>query len=233
MRDDERRLQEALEGLMGGRSGLTVLEAGCGSLSHLRFPADTRVVGIDVAEDQLERNKQLDERICGDIQTCDLGSSRYDVIVCWNVLEHLANPEQALDRFARALRPQGLIVLSAPNLFCLKGLATRYTPYWFHLWFYRNVRGWKEAGTEGNPPFHAYLKTSASQAGIRRFARSKGLAVVYERSSGQGDSRDIIGRKSRKLDLFYRPLIFVVAGLTLGRISPRNIEYFTILRAGS
>jgi len=233
MRDDEHKLQEALDGLIGGRSGLTVLEAGCGSLSHLKFPADTRVVGIDIARDQLERNKQLDERICGDIETYDLGSSRFDAIVCWNVLEHLKSPEQALNRFARALRPQGLIVLSAPNLFCLKGLATRYTPYWFHLWFYRNVRGWKEAGTEGNPPFHAYLKTSASQGGIRRFARSKGLEVVHDRSSGEGDSRDIIGRKSRKLDLLYKPLIFVAAGLTLGRISPRNIEYFMILRARS
>lgn len=81
MRQEIERLQAAMNDLLSGRSGLTVLEAGCGSLLHLVFPDGTFVVGIDIRPDQLQRNKRLDERICGDIQTYDLGTCRSDGIV--------------------------------------------------------------------------------------------------------------------------------------------------------
>jgi SAM-dependent methyltransferase len=233
MGEEVRFLQDAMDSLVRGRTGITVLEAGCGSLSHLKFPEDTRLVGIDIAQDQLDRNTNLHERICGDIQTHDLGASRFDVIVCWDVLEHLEHPEQALGRFARALRDRGIIVLAAPNLLSPKGLATRFTPHGFHVWFYRNIRGWKEAGTRGNPPFRTFLRASMAPGAIRRFAEANGLVVAYERTAGSGDSRDIVGRKSWKVDLFVVPLNLLLLVVTLGRIDARKTQYFTILRKPS
>ena len=227
---DARLLQDEMDALLRGRTGVTVLEAGCGSMSRLRFPEDARLVGIDIAQDQLDRNPLLHERIHGDIQTHDLGASRFDVIVCWDVLEHLEHPKQALQRFARAVRDEGVIVLSAPNLLSPKGLATRLTPHGFHLWFYRNVRGWKAAGTEGNPPFRAFLKASMTLGAIRRFAEANGLEVAYERTSGSGDSVDIVGRKSWKVDLFVVPLNLLLLAVTIGRIDARKTQYFVILR---
>lgn len=230
VREEVTATQDAASGLLQGRTGLTVLEAGCGSLSHLKFPAGTRIVGIDIAQDQLDRNTYLDERIHGDIQTHDLGDSRFDAIVCWDVLEHLEHPEQALRRFAKAVRDEGIIILSAPNLWAPKGLATRLTPHAFHLWFYRNVRGWKEAGTLGNPPFRAFLRVSMTPGAIRRFAESNGLVVAYERTAGTGDSVDIVGRKSWKVDLFVVPLNLLLLAVSIGRIDARKTQYFIILQ---
>jgi SAM-dependent methyltransferase len=222
-------LQGAVNELLRGRTGLTVLEAGCGSLSYLKFPAGSRIIGIDIDQDQLGRNTQLNERIYGDIQTYDLGRSRFDAIVCWNVLEHLEHPEQALARFAAALRDDGIIILSAPNLLSPKGLVTRFTPLAFHVWFYRNVRGYKEAGTIGNPPFRTYLKSSMTPTALRGFARAQGLAVAYERVVGSGDSRDVLGRRSRTVDLFVVPLNLLLFVATLGRVDSRRTQYFIVL----
>jgi SAM-dependent methyltransferase len=229
VRDEITSLQHAVDALLGGRIAPVVLEAGCGSLSHLKFPHDTLLVGIDIAQDQLDRNKQLSERVCGDVQTYDLGASRFDAIVCWDVLEHLEHPEQALVRFARALRDDGIIVLSAPNPFSPKGLATKLTPYAFHLWFYRNVRGWKEAGTRGNPPFHTFLRSSMAPGAIRRFAARHGLSVAHDRAAGSGDSIDIVGRKRWKVDLVIVPINLLLLVGTLGRVDARKTQYFIIL----
>lgn len=224
------RFQKAVNELVAGRPGLRVLEAGCGSLSHVKFPQDVHIVGIDISQEQLDKNTYLQERILGDIQSYDFPDSSFDVIVCWDVLEHLSRPHEALKRFARVTRNGGIIVLSAPNLFSPKGIITKFTPYAFHLWFYRNVRGWKEAGTGGNPPFPTYLRASMSPRAIRRFAASNRLAVVHDRVFGYGDSRDVIGHRSRKVDLPVKILGCVLQILSFGAIKPREIQYLMILR---
>lgn len=145
------------------------------------------------------------------------------------MLEHLERPQQALERFPKALKPGGIIVLSSPTLWTLKGLITRLTPYCFHLWFYRNIRGWKEAGTEGNPPFPTFLKSQSTPEAIRRFAKQNGLSVAYERIVGYGDSRDILGRKSWRVDLALIPANLLLFLVSLGKINPRKVQYFMML----
>jgi len=36
------------------------------------------------------------------------------MIICWNVLEHLKRPEEALKRFHKGLKQGGIIVIMAP-----------------------------------------------------------------------------------------------------------------------
>src|SRR4051812_43178143 len=103
-------LQRHLTALLPADGSMTVLEAGCGSYSHVAAGPEAYVVGIDISADQLEQNTHVHEKVLGDIQTHDLGDARFDMIVSWDVLEHLAAPNSALERFARALRPGGLIV---------------------------------------------------------------------------------------------------------------------------
>ena len=126
--------------------GPDILEAGCGSRSHVIFPSTSRTIGIDISEKQLARNDGLDERICGDIQDYDFTEGSFDIIICWDVLEHLKEPTQALDRFYKAIRPNGLIILGLPNVLSLWGLITKLSPHWSHVWFYRIVFKKKEAG---------------------------------------------------------------------------------------
>lgn len=230
MQEQRRKLQQVVDSALAGKESPVVLEAGCGSLSHVSFPRESRIVGIDISEDQLERNKGLDERIHGDIQTYELPEDRFDAIVCWDVLEHVRKPEAALERFARAAREGGLIILSAPNPLSSKGILTKFTPYSFHLWFYRNIRGWKEAGTEGHPPFHTYMSWTMTPAAIRKFAAESGFSVLHESVSGRGDSVDVIGRKSASIDVVMKLINFFFRVVSLGSLQPERSQYFYVLQ---
>jgi SAM-dependent methyltransferase len=56
---------------------------------------------------------------------------RYDMIILFQVLEHLANPVQEINRYRQLLKPGGRIVIGVPNF---TSWQSRYAgPNWFHL----------------------------------------------------------------------------------------------------
>src|SRR5579862_6866063 len=94
--DLKETVSDVAGGLLKGRDRLKVLEAGCGSSSHVRLPGTVHAVGIDISAEQLAKNTAVQEKILGDIQQYRLPRGEFDVTVCWMVLEHLSNPGDAL-----------------------------------------------------------------------------------------------------------------------------------------
>ncbi len=100
-----------------------VLDVGCGGGAlgaGLKADLGCEVVGIegfpDAAETAAER---LDRVLCLDLDTfdevpADMGS--FDAIVFGDVLEHLRAPDRLLRTLLPALRPDGVLVLSIPNV---------------------------------------------------------------------------------------------------------------------
>jgi len=232
MQTERDKIQQVVDSALAGKESPVVLEAGCGSLSHVKFAAGAHIVGIDISAGQLERNTGLHERIHGDIQTYDLPEARFDAVVCWDVLEHVERPEAALARFAGAIREGGLIVLSAPNPLSSKGIITKFTPFSFHLWYYRNIRGWKEAGTEGNPPFPTCLSWAMTPAAIRKSAAENGLTILHESMSGRGDSVDVMGKKSASVDVVMKLINVFFRVASLGSLQPELTQYYYVLQKG-
>lgn len=163
------------------RDCLQVLEAGCGSRSHIELPASAVIAGIDISEKQLKRNIGLAIKIHGDIQTHDLGTELYDLIICWDVLEHVENPILALKNFFRAVRPKGFILLAFPNVLSLWGLATKFTPHWVHVYFYRKIFGNTNAGLEDNGPFPTYLDWRIAPTSLGSFFKEQGMEICFQR----------------------------------------------------
>ena len=91
MNDGNQDFQSILDQLLKGRGHIEVLEAGCGSISKVAFRAETTITGIDISKKQLERNKILDRKVLGDIQSYRFEREAYDVIVCRYVLEHISS----------------------------------------------------------------------------------------------------------------------------------------------
>jgi SAM-dependent methyltransferase len=172
-------LQNFLDRYLAEKSQPRILEAGCGSASHLCFKENCCLTGIDISEKQLQRNAQLHEKILGDVQYYRFQPETFDIIICWDVLEHLVKPELALDLFARAVKPEGIIILASPNPESFKGLLTRYSPHWFHVLFYRVAYHRAEAGQDDSAPFKAYLQTPMAPRSLRKFAHHKKLKIVY------------------------------------------------------
>lgn len=156
-----------------------VLDAGCGEAICLPLPRGIHVVGVDRSAAALQRNENLDEAILGDLETDPLPTAAFDVVICWNVLEHLARPERALENLSQALRAGGLLVLGLPNLLGPKALATKLTPYRFHLWIYRRVLGNRNAGQDGHAPFPTHLRWMLRPGRLQRALAQHSLELAY------------------------------------------------------
>ena len=148
--------------------------------------ADITVVDID--DDQIRNNTYARTKIRGDIQTHDFSGENFDLVVCNYVIEHIERPDKALINFASALAPSGLVVIAAPNPHSFTGAITKYTPHWFHVFFYRVVLGNKAAA--GPAP--------------RRSGRSTTLLfrpINFSNSAGATDIASSISRCSKSVQL--------------------------------
>ena len=103
-------------------SGKTVLDAACGTGYGSALLAETAqsVVGVDIARDAVEYarrhfgspNVQYAQADC---LALPLPSGHFDLIVAFEIIEHLENPEAFLAELRRVLHPSGLLILSTPN----------------------------------------------------------------------------------------------------------------------
>lgn len=114
-----RMLADALH----GRTGATVLDVGCGdgtaAAVAARLLPGHRIIGVDWSHDALRRAAP---RI-GTVVRAELGSGRLpfadgsaDAVLFSEVVEHLVDPDGALDELRRVLAPGGHLMLSTPNL---------------------------------------------------------------------------------------------------------------------
>src|SRR5262245_29865994 len=162
---------------------IATYEAGGGSTSFLPLEVLRRshVTVVDIDEDQIRNNDYAQEAILGDVQTHRFKPESFDLVICYNVIEHLPDVEAALLNFCEALKRGGMILIGAPNPRSLSGVVTKYSPHWFHVWFYRHVRGINNAGQPGEPPFPTFFHPLVTLPKLEAFADAHGLETIYRR----------------------------------------------------
>jgi len=215
--------------LIAKKRNLSVLEAGCGSFSYFPLPETAHVAGIDISEKQLARNSFVQEKICGDLQTYPLPADRYDTVVCWDVLEHLPEPEKALGNMIRATSEDGALVVAIPNLLSTKGLIAKLTPHWFHIFVYRVLLGRKDAGKDDKGPFPTFLRTSILPGRLLKTAKAYGLNVEFFRLYESPMQSGLRGRK-RWVDLCLRSVAAVGKALSFGKVDLNCSDCLLVLR---
>ena len=218
------RLQRFLDRQFAEIEVRDVLDAGCGFSLPVDLPAGVRIMGLDTSADALAKNRYIDTGIVGDIETYPLPEEGFDVVLCWTVLEHLANPRAALANMARALRPGGLLVVAIPNVWSLKGLVTKLTPHGFHVWAYRRIWGYAEAGTPGFGPYRTHLNRDIAPERLTRLAREDGLERVY------ASTYALEPRLPRPLKVVWSAVETAGRLVTLGRWSPALSEHVAVFR---
>jgi SAM-dependent methyltransferase len=210
---------------------LDVYEAGGGSISFL--PADVlrraQITVVDIDEEQLRNNDYAQKAILGDIQTYRFEPGSFDLVNCYNVIEHLPDVEAALTGFFRSLKPGGLVLIAAPNPESLSGVVTKHTPHWFHVWFYRHVRGDRKAGQPGQAPFPTHFHPLVTLSKLEAFANSHGLQVIYRKEYESPRFPEM--RVRRPLLAALLDSFALVANLLLpGNTDIRHGDYHVILR---
>lgn len=162
---------------------ISIYEAGGGSTSFLPLELLRRsaVTVVDIDAEQLRNNDYAQQKILDDVQTHRFPRESFDLVICYNVIEHLGDVGAALDRFCESLKDGGLLLIGAPNPQSLSGFVTRHTPHWFHVWFYRHMMGEEHAGEPGQPPFHTLFHPLVEPSRLVASATARGMDVVFSR----------------------------------------------------
>lgn len=102
--------------------GKRVLDAGCGTAygtAILAAAGAREVVGVDIAEGVLESVRpQMPESVelqVGNLTALDLEDDGFDLVVCFEVIEHFEEPLVVIDELVRVLAPGGVLLVSSPN----------------------------------------------------------------------------------------------------------------------
>jgi 2-polyprenyl-3-methyl-5-hydroxy-6-metoxy-1,4-benzoquinol methylase len=98
-----------------------VLDVGCGAGGvgpGLRAAGATRLVGIELEPAAAEQARDIYDRVEEGGAETVIGTlgERFDTVLCLDVLEHLAEPEDLLERMRSVAAPGGRLVVSVPNV---------------------------------------------------------------------------------------------------------------------
>lgn len=156
------------------RSGMTLLDCGCGSgsitVGLARVVAPGQVVAIDIAPIEIDRareraNQQGVSNVrfeVGDIFHLAYPDNTFDAVFCHNVLEHQNEPLKALLEMKRVLKPGGVIgVRDADNGGDLLHPANELLWEWFAV----GAQSWRLLA--GDPWFGRRLPGLVRQAGFQ------------------------------------------------------------------
>ena len=230
--NDEQSLQQVQE-LIVKRISTTnarIYEAGGGSGSCLpsNILANAHVTVVDIDEAQLQRNQYANTKLLGDIQTQAFPQDSFELIVCYNVVEHLNAPDQAINQFFDALVPGGLLFIAAPNPESLSGWITKMTPHWFHVQFYRLILGYKDAGQPGRVPFPTVFHRVVSPTALIDFCRKIGFNILYFQKY-KGMVYENMAQRSPVLGSLLNITVQLANALMLWRKDLRNGDYHIVL----
>jgi SAM-dependent methyltransferase len=101
-------------------AGRRVLDAGCGEgygAALLRAAGAASVVGVDIDEATIEHAR---DRYGGEFQVADVADlpfdpGTFDLVSCFETIEHVADAPRAVAEFRRVLADDGVLVISTPN----------------------------------------------------------------------------------------------------------------------
>jgi 2-polyprenyl-3-methyl-5-hydroxy-6-metoxy-1,4-benzoquinol methylase len=123
----DRKFAVVTEELRGFLPVKSLLDAGCGDgryLASLRRlgPVPDRVVGVDIAESILATAARAAEQaeLAVELERANLehlpfADSEFELVVCFQAIEHLLEPALGIRELARVLAPGGRIVLTTDN----------------------------------------------------------------------------------------------------------------------
>jgi SAM-dependent methyltransferase len=159
--DSPARWQDRLQVVRHYKQSGTMLDLGCSSGGFLGFfRCDSwKLYGIEMSSECARRAQETTGAhvFVGDILGAPFAPESFDVVTCFDVLEHLYHPRAVLEKVAKWLKPDGIFYVQVPNIESAE--ARVFGTYWHGLELPRHL-------------FHY------SPASLELLARSAGLTAV-------------------------------------------------------
>lgn len=109
----QKRIREAIIRNANFAHG-TLLDVGCGRKPYeLNFSKYVdRYFGMEYAPESGYRGNRAD--VASDASAMPFADQSIDAILCTEVMEHVENPEKVIEEFSRILKPNGIVITTAP-----------------------------------------------------------------------------------------------------------------------
>ncbi len=141
---NQARIQTFLDMIKTAGTGLTVLDVGCGDgvLSEPIAELGNNVTGFDLPTiTPMAHKRHVSMVLSGDAENLAFTPETFDVVLASEVVEHLWNPQRFLDDAYRVLKPNGLLILEAPE--GKEGLRYDAHKNWFTVEVFQHMLGKK------------------------------------------------------------------------------------------
>jgi SAM-dependent methyltransferase len=128
---------------------VAILDVGAGrypTLAPTDRPSDCRYVGLDIEPDEIAAAgpAAYDESIVADV-TAPLGrDEEFDLVLSWQVLEHVSPLAEALENLRRSLRPGGTLLAQLTGSNAAFAILGRLLPHRAKLWVATRLLGHSE-----------------------------------------------------------------------------------------
>jgi SAM-dependent methyltransferase len=151
-----------------------LLDLGCGSGSFLEFMKSEswKLFGIEMSAEgaRAAERRSGAQVFVGDILDAPFSVESFDVITCFDVLEHLYDPRRVMSRISEWLKPGGMFYVLVPNIDSAE--ARVFGSYWHGLELPRHLFHYSPGS----------LKLLAESAGLRE------ISLVTRRNPAVGIS---------------------------------------------
>jgi SAM-dependent methyltransferase len=129
------------------RPNLRILDVGSGrrpALAPADRPAETHYVGLDLSAAELAAapSGSYDETIAADLAQRVAGlEGQFDLVLSWQVFEHVRPLDRALENLRAYLRPGGRMVALLSGRFSVNGMLNVLVPSGLAAWLMRRLLG--------------------------------------------------------------------------------------------
>lgn len=126
---DRRRERKRLEAIKRFTGSGRLLDVGAGRgyfVKAVNQEGSFRAEGVELSSRACRNNPKVR---AGDWLSLKFTGKTYDVVTFHSTLEHFRDPDAAIAKAVKVLKPGGLVVFSVPNLDSFEYWLSRWTPY--------------------------------------------------------------------------------------------------------
>ncbi len=116
-------LLKLIKNYVGQNKNILDIGCGAGTISLFLASKGNQVLGIDISQSAIQASKDSAKRLAlknVKFKKMDfpnqLPTEKYDVILCFEVIEHLIDDKLALVSIYNLLKPKGILLLSTPSI---------------------------------------------------------------------------------------------------------------------
>jgi 2-polyprenyl-3-methyl-5-hydroxy-6-metoxy-1,4-benzoquinol methylase len=99
----------------GKKTHARLIDVGCGKGDFLVYAKNNGfdVIGMDIISPFIPQLKKQGIPVVSKLSS--IADESYDIVTCFDVIEHTVNPQQLLEECYRILKPDGIVFFTTPN----------------------------------------------------------------------------------------------------------------------